>query len=154
MRIIYRYGNIIATLLLSVHFIFSIIVMFHIWYYVFPALINGGIIYVINRYFFKTYRQFPFTVQADNEKIICTDYFFSKKEIVIRMENIDSVKGGLFSGYPTRPVYIHDSENDITIGIYSHVGKFQKLLTKILQNIPQYVYNDLMDKMRSLQKRK
>ena len=70
------------------------------------------------------------------------------------MENIDSVKGGLFSGYPTRPVYIHDSENDITIGIYSHVGKFQKLLTKILQNIPQYVYNDLMDKMRSLQKRK
>ena len=81
--------------------------------------------------------------------MICRDFFFNNKEALIKFDNVDEIRGGLFSGYPTRPIYIHDSENNITIGFYSHVGNFQKLLTIILQNIPQYLYNDLMDKLKN-----
>ena len=151
-RLFYRYGNIIATLLLSVHLISSIVYMFEKWYFVIPALINAGIIYILNKYFIKTYKQFPFNVQANNEIIICKDFFFSKKSFEIKYEDIDRITGGIFSGYPTRPIYFHDGRQNITLGYYSHVGNFQKLTTKLLQNIPQYLYNDLTDRIRNIKK--
>ena len=153
MKILYRYGNIVATLLLSIHLITSIIVMFAKWYFIFPALINACIIFIINKYYIKTYKLFPFNMQANNEVIICKDFFFSKRELIIKYEDIDQVSGGLFSGYPTRPIYVHDGENNITIGFYSHVGNFQKLLTRILQNVPQHIYNGLMDKLTEMKKK-
>lgn len=149
-RLLYRYGNIIATALLSLHLLTSIIAVFQNWYFVFPALINVWIIYIINRYFFKTYRLFPFCVEVDNEKMICHDFFLSKKIIEIRLENIDNVSGGFFNGYPTRPIYIHDGKNEVTVGFYSHVGNFQNMLKKILQNIPQHLYDDLMNSLNNM----
>ncbi len=148
-KVIYRFGNIIATILLSIHFFFSLIVMFKVWYYVFPALINFLVIYVINRYYLKTYKTFPFIIEADNEKIICKDFFPDNKEVVIKYDDISELRGGLFSGYPTRPIYIHDGKQNITIGFYSHVGNFQKFLTKILQNIPQSKYNETMENLKN-----
>lgn len=149
-KLIYRYGNIIATLFLSVHFISSIMMMFEKWYFVFFALINGFIIFIVNRYFFKTYRLFPFTVEADNEKIVCRDFLFGRKEITIYHSDIENITGGIFSGYPTRPVYIKDGRQNITIGFYSHVGKFQKLITTILKNIPQPLYDKLLTGMKEM----
>lgn len=151
-RIVYRYGNVIATLLLSVHLISSIIIMFHRWYFVFPALINLVVILWINKYFIKTYKMFPFEIEVDNEKIICRDFLIGKKEIMIKYEDIDELRGGIFSGYMTRPIYIHDARQNITIGFYSHVGNFQKLLTKILQNIPQKLYTEVTEKISSFRK--
>ena len=147
-KLLYRYGNIIATLLLSIHLITSVVYMFEKWYFVFPVLINGGIIYIINKYFIKTYKLFPFNVRANNEKIICGNFFLSKKKYEIKYEDIDKISGGIFSGYPTRPIYFHDARQNITVGFYSHVGNFQKLLTKLLQNIPQDLYNNLTDKLQ------
>ncbi len=149
-RIIYRFGNLIATPLLSVHLLFSFYMMFEIWYYVFPGLINLLVIYVINRYYIKTYRTFPFTIETDNEKIICKDFFTGNKTVVIKYEDISELRGGLFSGYPTRPVYFTDGKQNITIGFYSHVGNFQKLLTVILKNIPQPLYNKTLDGLKGL----
>lgn len=148
-RIIYRYGNIIATFFLSIHFISSIYFISEKWYFVFPAAINGLIIYILNRYFIKTYRLFPFVIEADNEKMICGDFFMSKKKIVIHYKNIDELKGGIFSGFPTRPIYLHDKSQNVTVGFYSHVGDFQKLLTKILRNIPEKLYNELLNKIKT-----
>lgn len=149
-KLIYRYGNIIATLFLSVHFITSLIMMFEKWYFVFFAIINGFFIFLINKYFIKTYKLFPFRIDADNEKIICSNFLLSKKEITINHSDIENITGGIFSGYPTRPIYIFDGRQKLTIGFYSHVGKFQNLLTMILKNIPQPLYNRLLDSMKEL----
>lgn len=149
-KLIYRYGNIIATLFLSVHFFTSIIIMFEKWYFVFFALINGFFIFLINKYFIKTYRLFPFQISADNEKLICQNFLFSKKEVTISLSDIEKITGGIFSGYPTRPIYIYDGKQKLTIGFYSHVGKFQSLLTMMLKNIPQPLYNRLLDTMKEL----
>lgn len=148
-KIIYRYGNIIATILLSIQLLTSIIGMFAKWYFVFPALINLIIIIILNKYYIKTYRLFPFSIIADNEKIICGNFFLSDKKFEIKHADIDKLSGGIFSGYPTRPIYIHDGRQNITIGFYSHVGNFQKLTTKILQNIPKKLYDELMDNVRA-----
>jgi len=153
-RIIYRYGNIIASALLSIQMIASFIGMFVKWYFVFPALINLILILLLNKFFIKTYRLFPFTIEANNEKLICYDFFFSKKKIQINHKDITAIRGGIFSNYPTRPIYITDGKQNIEIGFYSHVGNFQKLLTKILQNIPEPVYNDLMINVKNRFKKK
>ncbi|MDH7604866.1 MAG: hypothetical protein QHH13_08210 [Melioribacter sp.] len=143
-KIIYRYGNIIATLMLSVHLISSIYYISEKIFFIIPAIINSAIIFYLNKYFFKTYKLFPFEITISNNKLICKDFFLSKKKIEIDFRNIDKLSGGIFSGYPTRPIYIHDKSNGTVIGFYSHVGNFQKLLTRILQNIPEKLYNELM----------
>lgn len=149
-KLIYRYGNVIATLFLSVHLITSIVMMFDKWYFVFFALINGFFIFIINKYFFKTYRLFPFKIIADNEKMICQNFLLSRKEITINHSDIENITGGIFSGFPTRPIYIYDGKQKVKIGFYSHVGKFQNLLTLILKNIPQPLYNNLLESMKDL----
>lgn len=147
-KIIYRYGNIIATLMLLIHLISSIYYIREKIFFVIPAIINSILIFYLNKYFFKTYKLFPFEITVSNNKLICKDFFLSRKKIEIDFKNIDKLSGGIFSGYPTRPIYIHDKSNNILIGFYSHVGNFQKLLTLILQNIPEKLYNELMENIR------
>ncbi|MBM4171702.1 MAG: hypothetical protein FJ214_07540 [Ignavibacteria bacterium] len=147
-KILYRYANIIATPILLIHLLSSIMIMLETWYFIFFALINSLIIIVLNKYYYKTYQNFPFEIFADNEKIICRNFFLSKKSYEIKHVDISKISGGFFSGWPTRPVYIHDKKNNVTIGFYSHVGNFQKLVTKILQNVPQHLYNEIVDNLK------
>ncbi len=153
-KVLYRYGNIPLTLFLLIYLVTSVIGLFSHWYFIFFFCINLLIIIWLNKYYIKTYKLFPFEISADNEKIICTNFMFSKKEIELRMEDIDKLTGGIFSGYQTRPVYIHDSKRNITIGLYANVGKFPELLKIILQNIREDLYKDLVGKITELRNKK
>ena len=97
---------------------------------------------------------FPFEITINNEKIICTNFLFNKRKLELRIEDIDKLAGGIFSGYPTRPVYIHDSRQNITIGFYANVGRFPDLLKIILQNIREDLYKDLLGKISVLRNKK
>ena len=66
------------------------------------------------------------------------------------MENIGKITGGIFNGYPTRPVYIHDKTQNITIGFYANAGKFNELLMTIVKNINEDLYQELIDRMKKL----
>ena len=66
------------------------------------------------------------------------------------MENVDKINGGIFNGYPTRPVYIHDNIQNVTIGFYPSAGKFNELLLTIVKNINEDLYQQLIDKMKKL----
>jgi hypothetical protein len=148
-KLLYRYGNIPITILLTLYiFIASVDAVSH-WYFIVFILINIYIIIAVNKYFFKTYKSFPFLVEADNEKIICSNFFFSTKQVQIKHINIDKISGGIFSGYPTRPVYIHDAMQDITIGFYTNSKELQSLLKIILQNITEDLYRELLGKLRN-----
>ncbi len=150
-KLIYRYANIIATLFLLIYVVASFFLTMQKWYYVFVMIVNLLIIFYLNRYYFKTYRIFPFKISADNQRIICSDFFFSNKIIEIDLQNIDKISGGIFSGWPTRPVYIYDGTKNITIAFYTHVGNFKNLLKTILENIPQNVYDELLNKIKTAQ---
>ncbi len=153
-KLIYRYGNIPVTILLLIYLAISIIGLFSYWYYIFFTLINLTLLFSLNKYYIKTYKLFPFAISADNEKIICTNFLFSKRKIELRIEDIDKLTGGIFSGYPTRPVYIHDLKQNITIGLYANVGKFPELLKIILQNVKDDLYKDLVGKINGLRNKK
>jgi hypothetical protein len=149
-KLLYSYGNIPLTILLLIYLGTSIIGILLHWYYIFFASINIAIIIWLNRHYLKTYKQFPFTLSADNEKLICSDFFLTSKIVEIKFENIDKITGGIFSGYPTRPVYIHDNVQNITIGFYPSAGKFNELLLTIMKNINEDLYQQLIDKMKGL----
>ena len=97
---------------------------------------------------------FPFEISSDNEKIICTNFLLSKKVIELRIDDIDKLTGGIFSGYPTRPVYLYNTKQNITIGIYANVGKFPELLKTILQNVKEDLYKDLLKKIDDMRNKK
>ncbi|MFA5804575.1 MAG: hypothetical protein WC879_08015 [Melioribacteraceae bacterium] len=153
-KLIYRYGNIPITILLLIYFAISIIGLFSHWYYIFFTLINLSLLFSLNNYYIKTYKLFPFEISTDNKKIICTNFLFSNRKIELRIEDIDKLTGGIFSGYPTRPTYIHDSKQNITIGLYANVGKFPELLKIILQNVKEDLYKDLVGKINELRNKK
>ncbi|MCL4550145.1 MAG: hypothetical protein M1495_16440 [Bacteroidetes bacterium] len=147
-KILYRYGNIPITFFLLIYLIESVVQLPQHWYAIFFVLINLAIIISLNKYYAKTYKLFPFKISADNEKMICSNFFLRKKSVEIRLINIDKISGGIFSGYPSRAIYLHDSVSDETIGIYTHSAGYKNLLKLILKNIPQTLYDDLLEKMK------
>lgn len=128
----------------------SIIGLLSQWYFIFFAAINSAIIIWLNKYYIRTYKIFPFIISADNEKLICSDFLMSPKIIEIPILNIDKITGGIFSGYPTRPTYIHDAEQNITIGFYSNAGNFNELLMTVIKNVNEKLYQQLIEKIRKL----
>lgn len=149
-RLLYRYGNIPLTLLLLVYLAMSVIGLLSQWYFIFFVAVNSTIIIWLNRYYIRTYKIFPFTISADNEKLICSDFLMSPKIIEIPILNIDKITGGIFSGYPTRPTYIHDAEQNVTIGFYSNAGSFNELLMTVIKNVNEKLYQQLIEKIKKL----
>jgi len=80
--------------------------------------------------------------------MICSDYFLSNKVVEIKLSDITEVKGGIFSGHPSRPIYLFDEKRNIKLGINQHIKDSNKLVTTILQNINQNLYNELLDGMK------
>lgn len=145
----YRYINIAITLLLIFYTATSLMLAFQKWYYIFVALLNVGIIHLINRFYLNSYKTFPFRIRSDETGITCENYFLSKKSLRIEFSDIDGISGGMFSGWNTRPVYIHDSRQDISIGFFAQ-GEFKELLKVVLKNINEELYKDLLSKMKQL----
>ncbi|MFC2083637.1 hypothetical protein ACFLS9_01135 [Bacteroidota bacterium] len=149
-KLIYRFGNIPVTILLLINLYISLINIFHNWYLLFPFLINLIIIYFLNRFYLRSYRTFPFIINADNEKIICKDFFLSKKVIEIKYSEITNIDGNIFSGNLARPLYIIDSKKGIKIGVYNHIRNFNKMLTIILSNVTNDLYKELLNRINEL----
>lgn len=148
-KLIYRYANIPATILLIPQTIYSFAAMFEVWYFVFPFTVDLLILFFMNRFFFRSYKTFPFKIEADNEKIICSDFLIGS-DITIKHSEITDIKGGFFSGNTARPIYIFCKDRSIKIGIHGHLKGVNKLLTTILSNINQELYNELLAKTKEL----
>lgn len=145
----YRYINIAITLLLLFYTAASLILAFQKWYYIFVAFLNVGIIYLVNKFYLTSYRLFPFRIRSDETGITCENFFLSKKSVKIDFADIDGISGGMFSGWNTRPVYIHDSRQDISIGFFAQ-GEYKELLKIILKKINEELYTELLSKMKQM----
>lgn len=149
-KLFYRYANIPITLLLLMSLLTALGGLYTSWFYLIPTIIDLIIIYAINRFYLKSYRLFPNRIEADNEKLICSDYFFNKKIIELNHGSITKITGGLFSGNISRPIYLHDENTGIVIGFNNHLKGYDKLLTIILSNINQQLYDDLLNKAKDM----
>jgi hypothetical protein len=149
-KLVYRFANIPATILMLLYMLSSLVGIMNSWYYIFPLALNIAIIFFINRFYFRSYKSFPFRIEANNTKMICSDYFFSNKKIEIDHADISDIKGGLFSGNTSRPIYLISEKHNETIGLHSHIKNHNELLTTILSNIPQELYNRLLEQTKEL----
>ncbi len=148
-KVIYRYANIPLTILLALNAFFSAYSIQESINHVFPLLVDVILLYLMNRYYRKIYKGFPFYIEADHATIIGTDFSFSNKRVEIRINEIEKISGGIFSGKPTKPIIITD-KNGNSIGIFQHLKDFNRLLTLVLSNIPKSLYDELMQQTKEL----
>lgn len=120
------------------------------WILAAPAFVDMAILYIMNAFYIRVWKTFPFRFQVDNEKMICKDILLRKNDLVIYHKDITELRGGVFSGSPTKPIYITDGKNNFTIGLQHHVGDLSKMLTYILSNIPKPLYNEILQNAQEL----
>ncbi|MCF8259750.1 MAG: hypothetical protein K9J12_03175 [Melioribacteraceae bacterium] len=149
-KFVYRWANVPLTFLLLIHWASSVIGLTESWTYSLPLIINTAVIILLNLFYFRSYKTFPFKFQIDNEKMICSDYMNGDKIVELNLKDIDKLKGGIFTGQPTRPIYIEATSKNIRIGMHQHVKGLNKMLTIILSNVSDELYNQMLSDAKLL----
>lgn len=147
-RLVYRYANIPLTIILFLYLLISILALRISSISIVPAFINIVLIYILNRYYFRSYKMFPYKIEVDDVQMICSDFPFSRKIVQIRFEDIDKITGSIFSDLRNKPVAIHDGKQNITIAFSLHLGKINDLLTIILSKIKKEKSDELLASLR------
>jgi len=153
-RIIFRYGNIIITPLLLLYTIPLANYLDEKIILAFPLLVNLFLIYLLNRHYFNLYKFLPYLIEADDEKIICSKFFLSKKEVVINYDDISSLSGGIFENKISGVMKVCDGKNNICIGFYQRMNNSGKLATIILSKVNRDLYDNMLEKIKSGKGRK
>lgn len=94
------------------------------------------------------YKQFPFKIEIDNNKMLCSNFMLNDRSIKINLIDIEQIKGGIFSGRAYMPLYFIWNGNQI--GISPHIKDYNKLLTIILTNIKKELYEELLEEIKKL----
>ena len=147
-KIVYRYANIPVTLILLIYFVVSLSAMGESWLWVLSVIVHALLIFFVNRYYWRSYKSFPYKIEADNEKMICSNFFMSKKKVEIKLIDIESVRGGIFSNSLTKPIFMKVKNHESEIGFHYHLKKYNILLTTILSNIDQELYSSLLERIK------
>ena len=152
-RIIFRYGNIIITPLLLLYTIPLVTFLDEKIILAFPLLVNLFIIYFLNRHYFNLYKILPYLIEADDEKITCSEFFLSKKEIVIYYKDVSSLSGGIFENKISGLMKVCDGKNNVRIGFYQRLNNSSKLATILLSKVNRNIYDNVLEKIISGKKK-
>ena len=117
-KLLYRYGNIPVTIILSIYLIMALINLERNLFFLVPIIITLLLIYFLNKHYLMLYKIIPYKIKADNEKIICTGFLFRRKGVVIFYKDIESLTGGMLSGKLSGVMKLCDGKNKICIGFY------------------------------------
>ncbi len=153
-KIIFRYGNIFVTLLLSIYLI-------PVFYYIdqnmiliLPLVIGVIILYMVNRTYLTYYLILPYKIEVDDEKIICSDFLLSKKVVTIYYKDIDNLQGGVFSGRSSGIMKLRDGKSKLKVGFSQKMNNSEKLIALILSKVPKDLYNDVISNITEKRQRK
>jgi hypothetical protein len=152
-KLIFRYGNIIVTPILLLYTIPLIYFIDEKLIFALPLLLNLAIIYFLNRHYFNLYKKLPYKIEADNEKLICNEFFLSKKEIVIYYNDIASLSGGIFENRISGLMKVCDGKNNLCIGFYQRLNNSGKLATILLSKVNRELYDIVLDRIKSVKRR-
>lgn len=152
-KLIFRYGNIIITPILLLYTIPLIYFINEKIIFALPLLINLAIIYFLNRHYFNLYKILPYRIEADNEKLICTEFFLSNKEVTIYYSDINSLSGGIFENKLSGIMKVCSQNNSVCIGFYQRLNNSGKLATIILSKVRRELYDEVIEKLKSVKKK-
>jgi hypothetical protein len=148
-RIIFRYGNIIITPLLLIYTIPFVNFLDEKIILAFPLVINLFIIYFLNRHYYNLYKILPYRIESDDEKIICSELFLSKKEVIIYYNDVESLSGGIFENKLSGLMKVCDGKNDVCIGFYQRLNNSGKLATILLSKVNRDIYDNVLERIKS-----
>ena len=144
-KIIFRFGNIFVTLLLSIYLI-------PVFYYIdqnliliLPLIIAVVILYIVNRTYLTYYLILPYKIEVDDEKMICSDFLLSKKIVTIYFKDIDTLQGGVFSGKSSGIMILRDSKSNLRVGFSQKIYNSEKLIALILSKVPKDLYKKVIN---------
>lgn len=146
-RIIFRYGNVILTPLLLLYTIPLVTFLDEKIILAIPLLVNLFLIYFLNRHYLNLYKILPYLIEADDEKITCSEFFLSKKEIVIYYDDIASLSGGIFENRISGLMKICDGKNNVCVGFYHRLNNSNKLATILLSKVNRNIYDNVLEKI-------
>lgn len=153
-KFIYRYGNIIATVLLMLYLIPVVVGLDDNNYLIIPLIISLFFLYFINKKYLTLYKVIPYIIEADDEKMICKNFIYSSKEVIIYYKDIESLSGGIFEGRLRGIMKVCDGKNQICIGFSERMKDSKKLMTLILSKVRKEIYDDVIEKLQSLKNAK
>lgn len=146
-RLLYRYANIPVTIILSIYLVPSVVNLDKNLIYLIPVVLLLLMIYLLNRHYLTLYKIIPYRIEADEEKIVCKDFLFSKKEFTIYYNDIESLTGGIFDGRFTGVMKVCDKKNQVCIGFFNKLKDADRLQTILLSKVPRKVYDDVVERV-------
>ena len=152
-KLLYRYGNIPVTIILSIYLILSLVNLEKNLFFLIPITIILLLIYFLNKHYLMLYKITPYHIEADGEKLTCTDFLFQRKEVIIYYKDVESFTGGLLSGRMNSIMKLCDGKSKLCIGFYDKLKDVNKLQTLILSRVSKEVY-DAVAKKLELKKKK
>ena len=148
-RLIFRYGNIFVTPIIIFYSILLIYYLNQKPILAFPLAVNLLIIYFLNRHYLNLYKILPYTIEADDEKITCSEFFLTKKVKSINYDDISEISGGIFDNKISGLMKIKDGRNNFSFGFYHKLNGSQKLATIILSKVKRELYDEVLEKIQS-----
>jgi hypothetical protein len=146
-KLLYRYGNIPVTIILSIYLVPSVVYIDKNLIYFIPVILLLLMIYLLNRHYLNLYKIIPYKIEADEEKMVCTDFLFSRKEFTIYYRDIESLTGGIFDGRFSGVMKVCDRNNQVCIGFFNRLKHADKLQTILLSKVPRKVYDDVVERV-------
>ena len=152
--LLYKYGNIVVTLLLVFYTAPIVIYVDQNYILLIPLVISLLLIYFVNRQYITLYKILPYKIEADDEKLICSNYFLSKGAVTIYYEDIESLKGGMFENKMSGVMKVYDGKNSVTLGFYTKLNNSSRLVTIILSKVKKELYDAVLDRLTEKKKKK
>jgi hypothetical protein len=152
--LLYKYGNIAVTLLLV---FYTAPIVFYVdqnFILLIPIIISLLLIYFVNRQYFTLYKILPYKIEADDEKLVCSNYFLSKGDVTIYYEDIDSLKGGMFENKMSGIMKVYDGKNSVTLGFYTKLKNSSRLVTIILSKVKKELYDEVLERLTEKKRKK
>ena len=153
-KIIFRFGNIFVTLLLLIYLV-------PVFYYIdqniilfLPLIIAVIILYMVNRTYLTYYIILPYKIEADDEKMICSDFLLSKKVVTIYFKDIEMLQGGVFSGRSSGIMKLRDSQSKLQVGFSQKMKNSEKLIAVILSKVSKDLYDEVISNLTERRHRK
>ena len=153
-KLLFRFGNIFVTVILSAYLVPIIIRLDKDLSNIVPLLIILALIYFFNRHYLMLYHILPYKIIADEEKIVCERFFLSKREDEIFYKDIVTLTGGVFQGKVRGLMKVYDGKSKITIGFYDSIKKVRTLQTILLSRVNEDIYNSVIEKLGLKKKNK
>ena len=95
----------------------------------------------------------PNQIEADDEKITCSKFYLSKKELVIYYKDITLLSGGIFENKISGLMKVCDGKSNLCIGFYQRLNNSGKLATILLSKVNRELYDVVVEKIMSGKRR-